>query len=99
MKFQVTSSGRKTSDTAIVATGAFLHGLILENDGTNASSVILYDNASAASGTVLAKILLPASSTTLALPLIFNNPICANNGIYADVTGTGVAVTVYYSLL
>lgn len=93
----VTSSGRKTSDTAISAAPSYLHGLILENDGTNASSVIIYDNASAASGTILAKILLPASSTVLSLPVTFNNPVMANNGIYADVSGTGCAVTVYYS--
>ena len=92
------SSDRKTADGAILATGGYLHGLILENDGTNASSVILYDNKSAASGTILAKIMLPATSTVLTLPVIFNNPISALNGIYADVTGTGCAVTVFYSI-
>lgn len=93
----VTPSGRKTADTAICAIPCKLHGVVLENDGTNASSIIVYDNASAASGTVLVKVLLPASSTTLSLPVLFNNPIAAQNGIYVDVTGTGAAYTVYFS--
>src|ERR1044072_2004286 len=92
----VTTSGRKTADAAIMAQGGYLHGVILENDGTNACSVILYDSASAA-GTVLAKVLLPASSTVLSLPVIFTHPVTCNTGIYADVTGTGAAYTVYYS--
>lgn len=93
----VTASGRKTADTAICAIACKLHGIILENDGTNACSAIVYDNASAASGTVLAKVLLPASSTVLSLPIIFNAPVAALNGIYVDVTGTGAAYEVYFS--
>lgn len=93
----VTSSDRRTADAAITAIGGYLHGVMLENDGTNASSVIIYDNATAASGVILAKVLLPASSTVLNYYVTFNHPITANKGIFADVTGTGAAYIVYYS--
>lgn len=93
-----TSSGRKTADAAIVARPALLKSVILEGDGTNACNVILYDNASAASGNILAKVLLQASGPTC---IVFQSSdgIEANNGIYADVTGTGAAYIVHYSAL
>ncbi len=93
----VTNSGSKTADGVICAIPCYLHGVVLQNDGTNASSVVVYDNASAASGTVIAKLALPASSTTLTHPLVFSHPVIANNGLYIDVTGTGCAVHVYYA--
>ncbi len=91
-----TTSGRRTADAAISAIPCLLKSVILEGDGTNACSVILYDNASAASGTVLAKLLLPASST---MCIVFENAngIIANSGVYADVAGTGAAYIVHTS--
>lgn len=92
-----TPSGRKTADAAIFAGPARLVGAWLEGDGTNAATVILYDNASAASGTVLWKGLLPANGIMYIdanLPL---GGIVANSGIYADVTGTGAAYEVYFA--
>lgn len=95
----VTSSGRKTADTVVNSIGGYLHGLVLENDGTNACNIIVYDNnAAAATGTILAKVALPASSTVLTQYVSFNYPISANSGIYVDVTGTGAAFIVYHSL-
>ncbi len=93
----VTNSGTKAADTAITAIPGKCHGIVLQNDGTNASSVVVYDNASAASGTVIAKLALPASSIILTLPVIFNSPVAYQNGIYIDVTGTGVGVNVYFT--
>lgn len=92
-----TSSGRKTADSVICSRPALLKSLILEGDGTNACSVVLYDNASAASGTVLAKLLIQASGPQV---VSFDSAggIEANNGIYADVTGTGAAYIVHFSL-
>lgn len=92
-----TSSDRRTADAAILNAPGRLRGLILEGDGTNAASVILYDNASAASGTILAKLALKAVSGDLILDMnIQDSGIVALNGIYADVTGTGAAYIVYY---
>lgn len=98
MSIPATSSGRKTADAAIVARPALLKSVILEGDGTNACNVILYDNASAASGTVLAKVLLQASGPQTVL-FDSSDGVEASNGIYADVTGTGAAYIVHYSLL
>lgn len=92
-----TSSGRKTADAAIAARPCLLKSAILEGDGTNACTVILYDNASAASGTVLAKLLLQASGP-MYVDFNSNDGILASNGIYADVTGTGAAYVVHFSL-
>lgn len=92
-----TSSDRLAADTAVMAGAGRLMGVILEGDGTNAASVILYDNASAASGLILAKIALKASSGDLTIsPTFPTGGIACNNGIFADVTGTGAAFTVYY---
>jgi hypothetical protein len=92
-----TSSGRKTADAAICARPALLKSIILEGDGTNACNVIIYDNASAASGNVLAKLLIQASGPQV---VSFDSAggIEANNGLYADVTGTGAAYIVHYSI-
>lgn len=91
-----TSSDRKTADAAICAMRCILKSVILEGDGTNAASVILYDNATAASGVVLAKIMLKASSGDLTTSFENSDGIEARYGIFADVTGTGAAYTVHF---
>lgn len=98
-----TNSGRKTADAAIAARPCALKGLLLEGDGTNAASIILYDNASAASGTVICKLFLPAPTTAIdVVPksafLPFPDGVECINGIYADVTGTNAAYNVYFAL-
>ena len=90
------SSGLKTSD-AIIATGVNrVNAVTLHSDGTNACSVVLYDNASAASGIVLAKVSIGAASLKTTEEVVFTNPVRASNGIYADVTGTGAGYIVYF---
>lgn len=91
-----TSSGRLTADTAIRARPALLKSVILEGDGTNACSVTIYDNATAASGLVVAKVLLPASGAMF-VEFESAHGIECNNGIFADVAGTGAAYIVHYS--
>lgn len=88
-----TSSGLKTAD-AVIATGKNRINAVTLIGGSTASSVILYDNASAASGTVLAKATQPTSGVTT--HIIFDNPIMAHAGIYADVTGTSAEYIVYF---
>ena len=89
-----TSSGLKTADGVITAMPARIHSVVLAG-GSDASSVIVYDNASAASGTVLVKLVaLTGDCQVYHTP----NGLQANNGIYIDVTGTGVGVTVQYEL-
>jgi hypothetical protein len=88
------SSGLKTADAAILAQSGAVRGLTVTADGTNAATVVLYDNDSAASGTVLAKITVDAGATQECL--IPEGGIHAANGIYADVTGTGAEYIVLY---
>lgn len=88
------SSGLKTSDASIATGKNRINAITLLGDGTNAASLIVYDNASAASGLVLAKV--TALATARLTHIIFENPVYAENGIYADVTGTGAEYIVYY---
>ena len=89
-----TSSGLQTGDAAIYARPSSVTSITLISDNTNACTVVLYDNASAATGTVLAKLSVKATDSMQFAH--FDAPIIANNGIYADVTGTGAAYIVTY---
>jgi hypothetical protein len=92
------SSGLRSADAAISALPAYLKGLIVLTDGTNDATVVIYDNASAASGTALAKLIVPGASLSASLHLP-QYGIIANAGLYADVTGTGAAYIVQYSIV
>jgi hypothetical protein len=89
-----TTSGLKTADGVVASLPAKIHSVVLAG-GSDASSVIVYDNASAASGTVLVKLVAVAGDCQ-----IYHSPngLMCNNGIYVDVSGTGVGVTVHYEL-
>ena len=91
-----TSSGLKSSSTAIHARSAVLTSLICEGDGTNVATIIVYDNASAASGTIVAKAIVPAGARTV--HLTFDAPIVASNGLYLSVSGTGAGAIVHYQI-
>lgn len=88
------SSGLKTTD-AVIATGRNrINAITLLGDGTNAASLIVYDHPSSASGVVLAKV--TALATARFTHVIFENPVVAEDGIFADVTGTGAEYIVYF---
>ena len=88
------SSGLKSADAVISGGRNRINAVTLIADGTNAANVVVYDNPSAASGTVLAKVTALAGQGTI--HVIFENPVFAQDGIYADVTGTGAAYIIYY---
>lgn len=88
------TSGLKIADAVITTGRNRINAITLHTDGTNAASVLLYDNASAASGTVTAKVTAAGDQNTM--HVIFENPVIVENGIYADVTGTGATYIVYY---
>lgn len=92
-----TSSGEKTSDTAVVAQECFLIGVLVITDGTNDATVILYDDPDSADGTKLWEIVVTGSDNYGGG--LFPYPIRASTGIYADLTGTGASVIVYYRLI
>jgi len=88
------SSGLKTTDTAIATGRNRINAITLLADGVNAANVIIYDNASSASGTVLAKVKIATGSVIQ--HVIFENPVITEEGIFADVTGTGAEYIVYF---
>lgn len=88
------SSGLKTANAVIASGKNRINSVTLITDGTNAGTIVIYDNASAASGTVLAKV--KCSGAGLVQHVVFENPVVAQDGIYADVTGTGAEYIVYY---
>jgi len=88
------SSGLKTTDSAIAVGRNRINAITLIADGTNAASVVVYDNATTTSGTVLGKVTAVSGQGTV--HVIFENPVIAENGVYADVTGTGAAYIVYF---
>lgn len=88
------SSGLQTGDAAISARAANVCGIILIPDGTNACTLVLYNNPDDNSGTVLAKHTIAAGEAGTAgyLPPF---EIPADIGIYADHT-TCQGYIVYY---
>lgn len=97
MDLRPLSSGLVSSSSAVSAVPCRLVAVELIPDGTNASGVVLYDNASAASGTAIAKLAIPASTTA---PQVFalNHAVVCHSGIYASLSGTGGNVIVHYSI-
>ncbi len=87
------SSGLKTAD-AVIATGRNRINAITLIGGSTASSVIVYDNATAASGVVVGKATQATSAVTT--HIIFENPVVCEDGIFADVTGTGAEYIIYF---
>ena len=88
------SSGLKTADAVIQTGRNRINAITLLGDGTNAASIVVYDNASAASGVVLAKVTALAADRFT--HVLFENPVVAENGLYADVSGTGAEYIIYY---
>lgn len=92
---EVTSSGLKTADAAIVTRACLLHAVELI-PAAAASTLVLHDNSGAASGLELAK--LSAIANGESVYMTFDNPVRASEGIYANVEGASAAYIVYYSL-
>lgn len=91
-----TSSGRKTADAVISALPSLVKSVILEGDGTNAATIAIYDNATTNTGVILATVLLKAGDKYAAWSSA--SGVEGLNGVYADVTGTGAAYVVHYSV-
>lgn len=87
------SSGVLNADTLIATGRNRVNAITVLTDGTNAATLELYDNTTA-SGTVRVKGRCVGAS--LQNHIIFENPVLFENGIYADVTGTGATFIVFY---
>lgn len=88
-----TSSGLLNADGVIKDKAGILVGYRVFTDGTNQATLVLYDNASAASGTVLDKLIVAGADLVGG---IVDVAVEAQNGIYADITGTGASFIVHY---
>jgi len=85
-----------TSDGAAVTGAGLLTGVLLLTDGggANDAKVLLYDNT-AASGKVIFEAMCDASEAQT--EKLFSLPnVRFENGVYADLTGTGASVIVYF---
>lgn len=87
------SSGLLTSDQSVVVGPGILVAVIVYTDGVNDNSVIVYDHADSASGTVLAQVKLAGEDLMGGETNIMGE---FTNGLYIDVTGTGVEVLLRY---
>jgi len=88
------TSDLKAASAAIAVGRNKVNSITVLGDGTNAPTLILYDNATTASGKVLAKIVGVSASTFLFAN--YSNPVVAENGIYASLSGTGANYIVTY---
>ena len=88
------ASDLQTTSKPIAVGKNRLNAVSFLGDGVNAGTLILYDNATTAAGKIIAK--ATTRTTDIQNHIIFTNPVVAENGIYASVTGTGAAYIVYY---
>jgi hypothetical protein len=88
------TSGEKTADAAITATGGYITGITVITDGTNDAKAIIYDNASAASGTVIEEITIMGSANFGGRNFVY--PVQFTNGLYLDISGTGASCIIEY---
>lgn len=93
-------SATNAGDGALVAARCHLVSCRLVSDLTNATSVLLYDNATAASGTVIAQLVVPAIANGLPVDIQYfgDSGVVCENGIYADHAANPGSVYVYYRL-
>lgn len=87
------SSGVLSADTALFTGRNRVNAITVFTDGVNTATLSLYDNT-AASGTVRVKSVCLGANLTQ--HIIFENPVIFENGIYADVSGTGASFIVFY---
>ena len=93
-----TSSGRKTANAQITNRPSLLTALVFDPAATLPATVTIYDGTSNA-GTELLHLDTVNLTTSEAVVVAFNHPVEAKTGLYAEVSGTGCAYIVHFSLL
>ena len=88
------TSGVKAVDAVILAVRGYFHGIEIITDGTNSANVIVYDNATTAAGTIVFQGTVEGASNFGGV--LFIDPVEMMNGIYINMTGTGMSYIVYY---
>ena len=96
----VQQSGEFTASAVITPRAGKFHGIMFATDGTNATTISIYDNATAAAGNELIPTSIITSSTANRVStLSINPPVKYHNGIYVNVAvagGGAVTYVVYY---
>lgn len=87
------SSGVLATDTLIFTGRQRVNAVTVLTDGTNAATVELKDGTTS-SGTT--KITGKCVGADLTNHYIFENPVVFENGLFADITGTGASCIVFY---
>lgn len=89
------SSGAIAPGTVTVAARrSFLNSVSLTGDGTNACTLVVYDNASTETGKILASLRVGAAGATGHLE--YPAAVRADNGLTVVVTGTGAVGVITY---
>ena len=87
------SSGLKTTSQLIATGRNRINAITFLGDGTNVSTLNIYDNTTIG-GKIVAKVVNKA--TDQQNHVIFTNPVIVENGLYAELTGTGGNYILYY---
>ena len=87
------SSGVLSADTLIWTGKNRVNAITVLTDGANAATLELYDNTSA---TGTKRVVGKCLGANLINHIIFENPVLFENGIYANVTGTGATFIVFF---
>ena len=89
--FEGVASGEKTS-SALLDTGPGLFcGVVINTDGSNDATIILYDSLTAANTKIHEQVILAADVTGGFVPW---PPIAYTTGLYLSIAGTGASAIV-----
>lgn len=77
-----------TADAQITTTKANILGFILQPDGSNAATLVLHNEADD-SKTASKRVAACRTPATESREVLFPKPMYCNEGIYADIGGTG----------
>jgi len=88
------STGVLSADTLISNGRNRINAITVFTNGTNTATIDIYDNTSATGKIAVVGKCLGAN---LINHIFFENPVLVENGIYADVTGTGATFILFYA--
>lgn len=84
-------SGEKTAAATIASKAAIVGGIVVNTDGTNDATCIVYDSADN-SGPIVARIIVKGTDDTGGQVI----PFRTNTGLYVTIAGTGAKYQIYY---
>ena len=82
------------ADTQIKDDKVAIAGYTLYPDGSNAATLVLYNEADN-SATAAKMIAAARTAATASLTELFDDPIYCDAGCYADISGTGAVAVIY----